>query len=263
MDLHHAGVLQVLAGPDGGLCSIRVLLIHLAVHRLAHLAVVVVLTAVEFLEHGLQLGMEKPQHEVLEAHGLDHHPFLLGIGGDVVHVDRLLRAGVRIGALGPDGTDHFIVLVRRGILGGHVTEAVDLGIDHGPLRLIGGVTPLFIQVGDLVQVGTLSGPVQRGDLVCALEKHMFQIVREAGCRARVVFAARAYHDVGLDAWLVLVLRQVHLQPIVQGIDADLHRVVRNGCVGVLLLRVGGEGQCCAKQREGQRSKFHLWVDRVG
>ena len=251
LDLHHARVLQVLALADGGLRAVRMALVEGLVHGRVRIATVVVLPAVELLVHRFEFGVEQAQHEVLEALTLDHHPLLQFITGDVVHIDRALRAGEGVGSARADAGDHLRILVRDGDGSSQCGQAVDHVVDPGAFAFVGGLAAQFILVADGLDQHTLLRPVTGTELGGALEQHMLQVVRQAGRIGRIVLAARARGDVGLHAWRVGVAAQPHLQAIGQRVDPRLHRIAGHGCVSV---------GACATCRDGHAGRPG-WIGR--
>jgi hypothetical protein len=235
MDLYHARVLQMLSRTDGGLCSVGMLLVQVLRHGGKGLPLIIVLPAVELFKNRFQFGMEQPQHQLLEAHAFDHHPLLQCVARDIVHVHRALRTGECVGATGPEGRHHLVVLVGHGELGCFVAQTIDAFVQGLPFCFIGRVAPQLVGIADLLQQGALLRPVQRGNGVGALEEHVLQVVRKTGRRGRVVLATGPGCDVRLHPRLVLVLAQVDLETVGQGVDAHLHRVVGNARVLVFLL----------------------------
>ncbi len=133
-------------------------------HGLTGLAVVVVLPAVEFLENRFQLGVEEAQHQLLETHGLDHHPLLLFVGGDVVHVHGgALGAGIGVGNCLPPRWTPIILSYSLGTAY-FAARLLRLSMcsrrERVPLGLVGGVAALLVQVGDALEHLALGGPVR-------------------------------------------------------------------------------------------------------
>ena len=130
-------------------------------------------------------------------------------------------------------------------------------VDGLALGRVGGVVVNFIQRFDSLQLLLFLRPVEGAEVVGALEHQVFEVVREPCGFGRVVLAAHAHGDVGLDARHVFVHRHVHLQPVVQRIVNHVHRVVLIGLL-VVILRIEAEGQETAdrQQQRCEKITFH-------
>ena len=78
---------------------------------------------------GLQLRVEKAEHRVLEAVGLDDQVVLQLVGGDVLVIVGEVDPGGGVGATGADQGHQLVVLVRDGEGGGQLRNAVNLFVD--------------------------------------------------------------------------------------------------------------------------------------
>ena len=92
---------------------------------------------------------------------------------------------------------------------------------------------LLVAVLDVVEIRLFLGVVDGAEFLCPLEHQVLQIVCESCCFGRVVAATGAHGDVGLDARLLVVYRQVDFQTVVEGVDAGVHRVTWHGLVLVV------------------------------
>ena len=101
------------------------------------------------------------------------------------------------------------------------------------LGFVGGLTIDFECLFNLVQQWLFHFVVLGAEVVGTLEHQVFEVVGQTGCFGGVVLTAYTHGDVGLDARRLLVDAHVHFQPVVQGVDACLKRVVGNSLVTVL------------------------------
>ncbi len=79
----------------------------------------------------------------------------------------------------------------------------------------------------VVEIRLLFLHVGGTELSRSLKHQVLQIVGKTSCFCRVVTATGAHGDVGLDARLLVVHRQVNLQTIVESVDAGVHRIARH------------------------------------
>ena len=133
-------------------------------------------------------------------------------------------------------------------------------VDSFALGGVGGVVVNLVQRLDLLELFLLLLPIQCAEVVGALEHQVFQVVGEARGFRRVVLAAHAHRDVGLDARNVLVHGHKDLQTVVQRVVDDVHRVILIGLL-VVILRERAEGQETAgrQQQSCDKVTFHFFT----
>ena len=233
LDVGDGGILQVFLRAQHRLRAIGVVGEEGGEGGLPHLAGVLREGHVLFFVHRLQLGVEATDDAVAETVGLYLGPFFYLVRGDVLGVARHVEAGVGVGAIGADGGHQFVVLVGDGQLGGFIRKTVYRMVDGLALGLAGGLAVNFKLLFNLVEQRLLGFVVLGAEVGGALEHQVFEVVRQPGGFGGVVLAAHAHGDVGLDAGFVFVDAHVHLQSVVEGVDACLERVARHGFIRVL------------------------------
>ena len=85
-------------------------------------------------------------------------------------------------------------------------------------------TVFLVALRNLVEQGCLCLGIGGTKLFCALEHKVLQIVGQAGGLCGVVLRSRTHSDVGLYAGLLCIHAQIHLQAIVESVDAGVHLV---------------------------------------
>ena len=206
---------------DGGLRAVRMGRRQLLTHRTPYLVTVVSQIHVVFLVDGFQLGMETANHHVLETVGLNLRPVLNLVRRDVLYVARHIvrREGIR--TLGTDSCHQLVVLVGNEVLCCHLTHRVNLVIGLLTGLSIGQFTICLVTLLNIRQQRSLCRGVRGAKLLGTLEHQVLQIVSQTGCLGRVVLRTCPHGDIGLNAGLFLVHTQIHLQSVVQRIDARL------------------------------------------
>ena len=188
--------------------------------------------------------MEEPQHRVLEAVGLDNQEVLQLVGGDVLVVVGEVDPGCGVGPARTYQRHQLVVLVGDGKRGGQLRNAVDLFVDGlalGGLRLV-DFPVLLEQLFNLVKQRLLLLPVLGAEVFGTLEHEVLEVVGQSGSFGWVELAARPGGDCHLDFRCLPVDGHVHLQTVVQSVDARVNRVVRDGFVGVGFLRKQAYGE---------------------
>ena len=89
---------------------------------------------------------------------------------------------------------------------------------------VGDEAIFLVAAFDVVEVGQLFLVVGGAELLCALEHEVLKVVGETRGLVRVVAASRAHGDVGLDARLLFVYRQIDGEAVFKCVDAALHHV---------------------------------------
>ena len=101
------------------------------------------------------------------------------------------------------------------------------------LRVFDGAV-FLIAFFDIAEQGSFGHGVVGAELHRTLEHQVLQIVSQSGGFGRIVLATCSDGDVGLDAWFLLIDRQIHFQTVVEGIDTRLHQVARYGLILIIL-----------------------------
>ena len=118
---------------------------------------------------------------------------------------------------------------------------------------LGGVRHRAVSLetrADIVKQRLLLGIVACAEMRRALKHQMLEIVGETRRLRWVVTAAGTNGDVGLDARLILVNRQIDLHAIIQSVKARMHHVAINTLVRVILGRYCRHG----RKQDGKKQK---------
>ena len=189
-----------------------------------------------FLIHTLQLRMEPSQHHVLETVALHAGPVFHLIGRNVLHIHRLVVAGIGIGAVAADVRHHLVIFVGDEIGACKIADAVNLLVDGRTRCIVLSDTIGLIEIAYLIQQDFFLLVVGGAQVGTALKHHVFQIVGQT-CRLRgLMLASRVYGNECLYSRLFLVHGHVHLQPVGKGIHLGFQRIALHGLVRILVLR---------------------------
>src|SRR5690606_10450801 len=109
---------------------------------------------------------------------------------------------------GAHGVVELVDRVGNSVLGRFLGDPVDLCVDFGARGRVGLGEVLFIQRGDLVEIGFFCSVVDGAQSLGALEQQMLEIVGEAGSIRGIVAAAGLDGDLGIETRFFVVLGQV-------------------------------------------------------
>ena len=195
-------------------------------HGSIELATVGCQTDVILLVHGLQLGMETTDDHVLETVTLDLRPVLNLVRGDILRIAGHIVRGVGIRTLCTNGCHQLVVLIGDEVLRSNLTHRVNLMI--GLLTGLGvGQLPIsLVTLLNFSEQGGLCLWVVRTKLLRTLEHQVLQVVSQTCGLRWVVLRTCTHSDIRLDPRLLLIHREIHLQPIIQGIYPRLHHIPR-------------------------------------
>ena len=138
----------MLLRTDCSLSSVGVSGEELVQERVNHLFAVVAQVEIILLINGLKLGVEAADYHILETVGLYASPVLNLVAGDVLYIDRLVKARVSVCAVRTYQSHQLVVLVGDVVLGGELTDTVNLMVS---LFACGGVCQLTISLLNLVE----------------------------------------------------------------------------------------------------------------
>ncbi|CDC95889.1 unknown [Alistipes sp. CAG:268] len=237
-DVGDRRILQVLLRPEHGLRAVGMVGEERGIEGLPYLAAVLCERHVLLLVDGLQLGVEPADHGIAETVGLDLRPVLDLVRGDVLDVDGHVLRRIGVGAVGADGGHQLVVFVRDRDFRGFVADRVDAVVDRRTLGLVRRLTVGLEELLDLIEQRFLGFVVRGTEVRRTLEHEVFEVVGQTGGLGRVVLAADADGDVGLDAGRLLVDAHVDLQSVRKGVDPRFHRIARYRFVLVLAARRG-------------------------
>src|SRR6218665_387727 len=213
VDLQHRRVFEMLNGANGGLGAVGVVFKEPFKHGFPHFIVILVQPAVLFFIHGFQLGVEEPQNGLAKALGLNFQPVAYLVAGNVVHINGLVKGGKGVGAVGADGSQHFVVLIGNGVFSRHAADAVYLVIDLAALRFIRVVAVGFVKRFYFGDLNAFFFKVLGAIHVGALKHHVLQVVGQARGVGRIVLAAGFHANVGLYARRVFIYGKINLHPV--------------------------------------------------
>ena len=234
---------------EGGPLAVGMVLVEGLVDDFGDGAAGVVDGAVLLLVDDLEFGVEEAEDGLEEAVGLELGPGVEAAAGHGDLVDGLLQPGVGVEIAAAEGRDHLGEFVGQGEFGRLLGDLVDLGVDGGALVGIGFGDVLFVEAGDAVEQRFLRREVAGADALRALEHEVFEVVGEAGVGLRVLGAAGADDDLGVEAGALVVAREVDGEAVVELEDVDPHGVVVGGLGEDAVTRQGGE-QCGDRDEEG-------------
>ena len=233
LDIGNRRILQVLLRTDGGLRAIGMGGEQHGADALPELARVLSDTDVVLLVDSFQLGVESADDHILETVGLDLSPVGDFVRGDVLHIARHVVRCVGIRSLCSDGRHQLVVLIGDEVLGGQLADGVDLVILLPTQFRVGDEAILLVACLDIVQQRGFGLGVGDTKLISALEHQVFQIVSQTRCLGRVVLRSCTHSDEGLDARLLLVDGEIHLQTVVEGVNARLRHIALKGLILVV------------------------------
>ena len=219
---------------DGGLRTIRMSRTEFASHGLIELSHILRQSDVILLVDGLQLSMETTDDHILETVGLNLGPVLHLIRGNVFCIARHVIRRIGIGAFRTNGCHQFVVLIRDEILSSHLTDAVNTPIGDTTFLRVGQFTVLLVALFNVSQQWSLLRRVSHTELARPLEHDMLQVMGQARGLCRVVLRTRSYSDKRLYTRLFLVYTKVHLQTVIQRVDACRGKVTFYRLILVLL-----------------------------
>ena len=235
----------MLLRSNGRLSAIGVMGEEDAVERIVHLVEVVGEVHVVFLIDGLELGVESSDDHIAEALCLHLGPRFQGMAWDVLLIAGDIGTRIGIGACGAYSCHHLVVFVGNGKLAGFVAEAVYAGIDGAAPVLVGNAAIHLILRLDTVEQRLLPGVVERSEARGTLEHEVLQVVCQAGALGWIVARTGPHRHISLYARFVVVHCQIHLEPVLQGIDVRCHGVISQHR---FLLRAGVMARLAGCQR---------------
>ena len=100
---------------------------------------------------------------------------------------------------------------------------------------------LFVECDDAIQVWPFALVVQDAEIVRALEKHVLQVMGDAGGFRRIVFASGADGDFGVETRLLAVFAEVCEETVVEFEYVDLHGIGRVRALHQSVVGVEGKG----------------------
>ena len=171
--------------------------------------------------------MESTDNHILETVTLDLRPVLNLIAGDILRIACHIVRGIGIRALGTNGSHQLVVLIGDEVLGSELTHGVNLMISLSAcLRVCESAIGLITQF-DLCQKRSLRLSIVSTELFGALKHQVLQVMSQSCCLCGVILRTCTYSDIRLNPRLLVIHREIHLQPIVQGIYPRLHHIPRH------------------------------------
>ena len=217
---------------DGGLRTIGILREQPGEQLFKNLGFIIIEPDILLLINRFKLRMEQAEDGILEAFMFDLQPLVGLVRRNIVHIDRLLKRGKGIGSLRPDPGQQFVIFVGDGKFRSSPRQTVDLVINLFPLLGIGRL-PVNFEFGfNLVEQHLFTGKVLGSEFIGTLEHHMFQVMRQTCVVGRIVLTPCPYGNGCLDAGCILVYRQIHLQPVRQGINPGLEGIALNRIIDI-------------------------------
>ena len=148
--------------------------------------------------------MKYTQLQILETIAFYSQPFLQTARRNVIDIAGQVTIGEGIGALSAKRCDHLVIFIWDGPFRCLIGDRIYLFVDSFLFCLIRFEPSPFEKVRKCIQVWFLHGIVDRTKVRSAFEKHMLQIVCEAGGLRRIELRTGLDSDGGLDARSILI-----------------------------------------------------------
>ena len=223
----------MLLRTDGGLHTIGMRRRKFLPQRTHHLIIIIREVDVILLIHRLEFGMEPTDDHVLEPVTLDLRPVLDLVGRDILRIAGHIVGGKGVRPLCPDGGHEFVVLIGDEILGSHLTHGVDPVIGLSAQFRVRELTIRLIAGLDILQQGGLCLGIGGPEMCRPLKHQVLEVVRQTRRLCGVILRTRPHGDIRLNPRLLIVHREIHLQSIIQGIDACPGHIARYALVRIV------------------------------
>ena len=178
--------------------------------------------------------MEATNDHILKAIALHFRPRFNLVAWYILHITSNIVRCISVCSLTSDSCHKLVVLVRNVVLCSYLRNRVNLVIPNLALCRVCHVAILFVKFLNLLQIRAFCLVVGSTKLIRSFKHNVFKVVCQACCFSRVVAATRTHGNVSLNAWLLFIYTDVDFQPVVEGVDACLHRVVGHAFVGTCL-----------------------------
>ncbi len=109
-------------------------------------------------------------------------------------------------------------------------------VDGFAFCFVSGRVILFVEGVDLVELGFFFCPVEGAIFVGSFKEHVFQIMCQSGMGGRVGFASCLHRHVCLDSRIFIRWTEDYRQPVLQGIEPCIGRVVGDIAVCIAAAR---------------------------
>ena len=196
-------ILQVFRFADD-VTLVRMPFVEFLKQMVTHLRLQVVGIHIIFLEHVLQFCLESAEYRFVQTVGEDSQPFEHLVSGERVVIASHVITGEGIDA----GGTYAIHQGKEILCGAHFRffngSTIDLLNNCVPLHLIGCFSQKVIQTDDFFVIRFLFLPIQGTDTLCTFEKHVLQIMRQAGILLRLINSTCADSHIACDIRLVMV-----------------------------------------------------------
>ena len=178
--------------------------------------------------------METTDYHILETVALNLRPVLDLVRGDILRITGHIVRGIGVRTFCTDGSHQLVILIGDEVLGSHLRDGVDLVVSLLTSLRISQFAIGLITLFDLIEQGFLSRIVVRTKLLGTLEHQVLQIMRQTSGLCRIILRSRSYCNIRLNTGFLLIHAQIHLQPIIQGIDARLHHISWHNFILIIL-----------------------------
>ena len=191
------------------LCSIRIIRIKRRKNGFKHLPAIFCQRHVLLLIHCFQFCMETADDCILETVRLDLRPNLHFVGRNIFHIHCLVKTCISICPIRSNGRHQLVVLVRNGILGSFIRNAVNLMIQCFAGSLIRHLTIFLKQIFNLIQKRLFLFIVSRSKMIRSFKHQMLKIVSQTRCLFRVVLSSYSNGNIRLNTRFFLIHSKIH------------------------------------------------------
>ena len=178
--------------------------------------------------------MEATNDHILKAVALYFRPRFNLVAWYILHITSNIVRCIGVCSLTSDGCHKLVVLVRNVVLCSYLRNRVNLVIPNLALCRVCHVAILFVKFLNLLQIRAFCLVVGSTKLIRSFKHNVFKVVCQACCFSRVVAATRTHGNVSLNAWFLFIYTDIDFQPVVEGVDACLHRVVGHAFISTCL-----------------------------
>ena len=198
------------------------------IHSLADEPAFVIQCAVLFFIYHFELGLKQAKHGILKPFGLNFCPMVEIIAGQPHFVHGFFMPGMCIQATLAHSFVELVEFVGNGVLCRLLRRFVDLCVNSLAFFGIGFAEVVFVQCDNAVNMDLFFFVIQSPDILCALKKHVFQIMRQTRRFSGVVFASRTHGDFGIKTRFFVVFSEINCETIIELVNMYIHRIVGIG-----------------------------------
>ena len=246
-DIRDRRVLQVFLCSKNSLRSVWMIGEKSGQNSFIHFTTITGKRHVLFFVHSLKFRMKATDYIVFKTVRLYLGPVVNLVGRNIFHVDRLVKAGIRICSSCTNSRHQFIIFVRNCQFRSLIRNTVDLMINSLAFCLISSLTIHLKKLFDLIKHRFFLFVILRAELLSSFKHQVFKIVCQTGRFGRIVFTSHANGNIRLNTWGLFIHSHIHFQAVIQSIDTGFQRIVRDR----LVFKRGSLCTCsCQKEKKG-------------